>query len=289
MAEDAAESGGLKRPPINISGAKFLLAIFPSSKDHNSYSELQAKLSQINCVAGMIAPFAQGQTRTTHMNVSTFTLRRLGAIEQALLLLSATCSAAYFVSKSWQPFPGSVALKGLCIAPLAVVAVRLMTPPNSFLLGGALAFSTLGDVFLDWGGRFVPGLGAFLVAHLFYIALFVRNGERPVEISGNQSITLAALAFFSLALTLWLWPGLGALAVPVLCYIGALTLMVATAILGRFRQSWIVWGALLFLISDSLIGINRFKTPVPLRDHLVWATYYLGQCGIALGFLREQD
>lgn len=225
------------------------------------------------------------------MNASTLALGRksgLGAIEQTLLWLSLACSALYFVTKSWQPFPGSVVLKGLCIAPLAVIALRLLPPPNHLLLGGALAFSTLGDICLDLPGLFVQGLGAFLIAHLIYVVLFVRNWQRPVRLSTNQQISLAALLFFSLAQTMWLWPDLGQLAVPVACYIGAITLMVASAIIGRFRQSWIVWGALLFLISDSLIGINKFKTPVPLRDYLVWATYYLGQCGIALGFLREQ-
>ena len=225
------------------------------------------------------------------MSTSTFTLSRwrsIGAIEQSLLLLSAACSALYFVTKSWQPFPGSVALKGFCVAPLAVLAFRLLPPPNQWLLSGALAFSTLGDVFLDLGGMFVAGLGAFLLAHLLYATLFVRNGRRPVRLNANQHISLTALLFFSLALTMWLWPGLGPLAVPVACYIGAIMLMVAAAILGRFRQSWLVCGALLFLISDALIGINKFKMPVPGRDHLVWATYYLGQCGIALGFLREQ-
>ena len=225
------------------------------------------------------------------MNTSTLALsrnHRLSGIEQNLLLLSLACSALYFVTKSWQPFSGSVVLKGLCIAPLAVIAFRVLPSPSHLLLGGALAFSTLGDVFLDLRGMFMQGLGAFLIAHLLYVALFVYNWRRPVRLSANQQISLAALSFFSLAQMMWLWPGLGQLAVPVACYSGALTLMVASAIIGRFRQSWIVWGALLFLISDSLIGISKFKTPVPLRDHLVWATYYLGQCGIALGFLREQ-
>ena len=41
------------------------------------------------------------------------------------------------------------------------------------------------------------------------------------------------------------------------------------------------------MISDSLLAIHKFKEPVPLRDYLVWTTYYLGQCGIALGYLAS--
>ena len=44
----------------------------------------------------------------------------------------------------------------------------------------------------------------------------------------------------------------------------------------------------LFLISDSILAINKFKSPLPLRGYLVWATYYLAQYGIAIGFLREK-
>lgn len=225
------------------------------------------------------------------MSTATNTISRPPWLEvsaQRWLALSLVCSTLYFVTKPWQPFPGSVVLKGLCIAPLAVLAWQVLPKPANRWLGAALACSTLGDVLLDLRGLFVQGLGAFLLAHLLYAGLFWRNWRRPVQISSSQTITLAALALFSLSLTLWLWTGLGKLAVPVLCYIGAITLMVATAVTARFRQSWIVWGAFLFLLSDALIGINKFKMPVPLRDYLVWSTYYLGQCGIALGFLREK-
>ena len=214
--------------------------------------------------------------------------RSFSAVERALLGLSVTCSLSYFVSKSWQPFPGSVVLKALCIAPLAVIAWRVVGKPDNWLLGSALGFSTLGDIFLDLSGFFVQGLAAFLLAHLTYLVLFVRNRPRALRLTSNQVTSLVALLLYSLALTTWLWPGLGKLAVPVLLYVCAITLMVASAISAHFTQSQIVWGALLFLISDSLIGISKFKTPVPLRDHLVWATYYLGQCGIALGYLREK-
>jgi uncharacterized membrane protein YhhN len=88
-------------------------------------------------------------------------------------------------------------------------------------------------------------------------------------------------------LSAWIVPSVGALAVPVVLYICALTAMVSTAILARFRQRWVAVGAILFLVSDSLLAVHKFKEPVPLRDYLVWSTYYLGQCGIALGYLSS--
>jgi uncharacterized membrane protein YhhN len=65
----------------------------------------------------------------------------------------------------------------------------------------------------------------------------------------------------------------------------AITAMVISAILGRFENPWVAVGAILFLISDSVLAVNKFKTPVPYRDFIVWSTYYTGQYGIAIGFL----
>jgi uncharacterized membrane protein YhhN len=65
--------------------------------------------------------------------------------------------------------------------------------------------------------------------------------------------------------------------------------MVISAILARFENPWVAVGAILFLISDSLLAVNKFKTPVPYRDFLVWSTYYAGQYGIAIGFLAAKS
>ena len=202
------------------------------------------------------------------------------------LWLSAVCSTLYFVTKSWQPFTGSVALKALSIAPLALLAFQA----KHRLLGAALCFATLGDVLLDWpGNHFVAGLCAFLVTQLLYATLFARDWRRPFTLNAMTRMLAAGVLFFSIALTVWMWPNLGKLALPVMVYIGALTLMVESALLAQFKVRWIVLGAVLFMLSDSLIGVNRFKLDVPLREYLVWATYYLGQCGIVLGYLQEKQ
>lgn len=200
--------------------------------------------------------------------------------------LSVVCGTLYFVTKSWQPFTGSIALKALSIAPLALLAFQ----SKHRLLGAALCFATLGDVLLDWPGNyFVPGLCAFLVTQLLYALLFSRDWQRPFTLNAMTRMLVVGVLLFSVTLTAWMWPNLGKLAVPVMVYIGALTLMVESALLAQFKTKWIVWGAVLFMLSDSLIGVNRFKMDVPWRDYLVWATYYVGQCGIVLGYLQEKQ
>ena len=229
-------------------------------------------------------------------------LRSLGTMEKCLLLLSIACGAVYLATQSIQPFPGSIVLKALSIAPLAVLALRMLRQAkprprglewlrdrDNLILGAALAFSSLGDVFLDLPGNFfVQGLASFLVAHFIYILLFVSNWLRPLRPSLWQLALAAAVLIYSLLLSNWLAPDLGQLANPVMVYICAITVMAVSAIFAGFSKPYVWLGAILFVLSDSMIALGRFKTPVPASEYLIWATYYLGQYGIAIGFLREK-
>jgi len=206
-----------------------------------------------------------------------------------LRVFSFACGALYFATIPWHPFPGSVAIKGLSIAALALLAFRTNIVANVRILGLALSFSALGDILLDLDPRrlFVLGLSSFLLAHLTYIVLFTRSWPKPAQPGGPRLLLIAGLAAYSATFSGWLWPVLGDLKLPVVFYICAITTMAITAIAARFASPWVVVGAILFVASDSLLAANKFRTPVPLRDYLVWATYYLGQCGIALGFIAS--
>ncbi len=176
-------------------------------------------------------------------------------------------------------------MKGCAVGALAVMALR----SNARLLALALALCTLGDILLDLDPRlFAFGLGAFLLAHIIYVVLFGRSRATGMPADPLRIAAVLLILACSAALSVWIVPSVGPLAVPVVLYICALTAMVSTAILARFEQPWVAVGAVLFLISDSLLAINKFKTAIPLRDFLVWTTYYLGQCGIALGFLASR-
>ena len=48
-------------------------------------------------------------------------------------------------------------------------------------------------------------------------------------------------------------------------------------------------GASLFMLSDSLLAINRFVQPLPWAAVGVLATYYAAQALILHGFLRRAD
>jgi uncharacterized membrane protein YhhN len=200
------------------------------------------------------------------------------------LRLSLLLGSLYFVTLAWQPYPGSAAVKGLSIATLAWLAWSAGVRP----LALGLAASSLGDVLLDIRSinLFIPGLILFLVAHLVYASMFLRAWQYPLRIWERQRILVGGVILYSLCFAIWLAPGLGALAIPVTLYICAITAMVVTSVVADVAPR-VIAGAVLFLVSDSLLAIAKFKGTFALRDYAVWGTYYLAQYCIATGVLRS--
>lgn len=200
-----------------------------------------------------------------------------------LKVLSISFSAVYFATIPFHPFPGSAAIKGLSIATLAVLAWI----HGARLLALALAASTAGDVLLDVDPAhlFVAGLCAFLAAHVVYTVLFVMRRPRPVRLSGARMAVLAAILLYTCSVSAWLVPSLGAMTIPVVFYMCVITAMVTSSIVARV-SIFVPIGAILFLGSDSMLAIAKFKGTFPMRDYLVWATYYAAQYCITAGILK---
>jgi uncharacterized membrane protein YhhN len=200
------------------------------------------------------------------------------------LRVSVLLGALYFATLAWQPYPASGAVKGLSIATLAWLAWS----QGARLLALGLAASSLGDVLLDVRSLnlFVPGLSSFLIAHIVYTAFFFHSWQYPLRVWERQRVLAGGVILYSLAFTIWLAPSLGPLTVPVVLYICAITAMVVSSIVAGLSPR-VVTGALLFLASDSLLAIARFKGSFTLRDYAVWGTYYLAQYCIATGVLRS--
>ena len=149
-----------------------------------------------------------------------------------------------------------------------------------WLLIAALAASMAGDVFLMLpGGYCIPGLASFLVAHLCYIALF----RQEITWFPNRPALLFTLATGA-AMYAWVWSGLTdpGLKVAVAAYVGLISLMVAQAmgramVLHDTASKAVALGACVFMLSDSLIAINRFVQPLPMVSLWVLTSYYVAQ------------
>ncbi|MGE0100482.1 MAG: lysoplasmalogenase family protein [Hydrogenophaga sp.] len=161
----------------------------------------------------------------------------------------------------------------------------------SGLLLGALTLCLAGDTFLMFPGYFIPGLVSFLLAHLIYIALF----RQEVPWFPSRRALVATLGF-GLAMFVFLWQGglpttLGA---PVAAYVLVIALMAAQAI-GRASvlrspaAIGVAVGAGFFMLSDTLLAINRFVSPLPMSQVWVLSTYYVAQVLIVRNMLRSES
>lgn len=152
------------------------------------------------------------------------------------------------------------------------------------LLMAALAASLVGDVFLMLPGNyFIPGLAAFLVGHLFYTTLF----RQSLAWFPSRLAVVATLGY-GVAIYAWLWPGLKGpvLTVAVAAYVSVIALMTAQAIgratvQGNAAAMAVAVGACVFMLSDSLIAIDRFVQALPQARLWVLSSYYLAQILIA--------
>jgi len=161
-----------------------------------------------------------------------------------------------------------------------LLAVRRPRPSPVWLLIAALAGSWVGDVLLSFSGWFVPGLLAFLVAHVAFIVLFLRL---PVPVGRRRlpTWTLVYVAWYVAFLAL-LGAHLGALLVPVAVYGAVLATMAALA---AGRGGLIALGGAFFVVSDSVLALGRFLPgyEFALHDLVVMSTYLAAQGLIALG------
>jgi alkylglycerol monooxygenase len=159
---------------------------------------------------------------------------------------------------------------------------------QKLLLLAALVLSMAGDVLLMLPGLFVPGLVAFLVAHLAYIGLFTRQAPW----FASRAALLACL-IYAAAMYAWLWIDLPAgLRVPVAAYVLVIACMgaqVLGAVLSGHGAKPLAAAALLFMLSDSILAVNKFIMPVPLAPLWILSTYFMAQLLFAHFALRHES
>lgn len=146
----------------------------------------------------------------------------------------------------------------------------------------AIAFSWLGDVLLQNPGDagFLIGLVCFLLAHIAYLILIIRR-LRMRRFTRWMPVYL----LWWVALVVALAPHLGVLLVPVAVYGLVLGAMAAFAATGT---GWLAAGGALFLVSDTLLGLNRFLPGFELwqMDFLIMLSYIVAQGLIAFAAVR---
>ncbi len=179
--------------------------------------------------------------------------------------------------------------KPLTMLLIILVAVLGNTGQIYFkiLIVVGLAFSLVGDMLLMLpSDQFRAGLGAFLVAHLFYIAAFLS------VIDTYHWWLSVVLGIIGVSFILYISPRLGSLKVTVILCILIITVMVWTAGEVLYQDpkigAWFVFiGAVLFVLSDLILALNRFQKSFSSARALNLTAYFLAQLLIAssVGFL----
>jgi len=183
--------------------------------------------------------------------------------------------------------------------PAVILALLAWLGKNNGVNGGmiwfviGLLFSLIGDICLLFPKKlFVVGLVSFLFTHIAYM-IGLNPTLPPMNIA---SIILAVLVGITAAqIHNRITDGLSNkgqenLKILILIYTIAISLMLLSALFTLVRPSWeaflailVSTGAMLFYISDSLIGWNRFVNPIPNGRLLTMVTYHIGQFGIIVG------
>lgn len=163
------------------------------------------------------------------------------------------------------------------------------------LVIAALVFSWMGDIILQLTqfneSFFLVGLGSFLITQLIYmVAFFITPGKNALFF--KKIYMIVPVVLYGWGILSLLSDGLGDMKLPVTIYTVVILSMLLAAINREKkvnRQSFllVLAGAILFILSDSLIAINRFEQPFELARIAIMSSYITAQYLIAVGCARQ--
>jgi uncharacterized membrane protein YhhN len=188
--------------------------------------------------------------------------------------------------------------------PLLIPALLLLllftksSLPDKILLITGLSFSWMGDVFLLFESKnalfFIFGLGCFLTTHIFYIIYFLRIKQANISLLKKKPVLIALVLGYGITLLWQLYPHLGQLKLPVIVYAVVICTMLLCGLHIFLKVSskaaiYFLLGALVFVVSDSLLAINKFYQPFAYAGILIMITYCAAQYFIVKGFIEQEN
>ena len=191
----------------------------------------------------------------------------------------------FIASLAVHPYPGSYLLKPLPILIMAHLSFFFLKGADKYLMTAAFLFCAVGDILLDLSRAdyFVIALVSFLIAHILYSVVFFKDfkfQKKRLVIVGALIIYVTLIFYLS---------KLGALLIPVLIYIIVITIMGIFATFSDRPVNGVLLGALLFVLSDSLIAVNKFIHPLPYSAIINMSIYYWAQYKIGMGILNSKE
>ncbi len=203
----------------------------------------------------------------------------------------------FFVASALNILGIGLELKSLSMACKPVIIPSLILHlllSNKALSRGyylALLFSFLGDVLLMFEGNqfFLSGIGSFLITQISFSYLLFPSFKRSSTF--NKLLGSVLFLTYFLGLVSFMYPNLGDFKIPVLiygftiCIFGYFSFLTWRTVEGK--SPFIIFGAVLFIISDSMIALNTFYFHENIFTYWVMITYVGAQYLISRHFLKN--
>ena len=194
-------------------------------------------------------------------------------------------------------WPGFVA-KALIIPVLMILFFVNINPFTGrlhiFMIAGLL-FSWAGDVVLELSKNndnlFIVGLACFLLAHIMYLTVFFLTPGKN-SILNNRIYLLIPVLIYGIVLLSCLYADLAGMRLPVILYTIVILFMLAGA-LNRIEKVkkvsfyLVLAGAIMFVISDSVIAFNKFVHQFDSSGIVIMSTYVIAQYLIVAGYIIQ--
>jgi uncharacterized membrane protein YhhN len=194
-------------------------------------------------------------------------------------------------------WPGFIA-KALIIPVLMILFSVNLKPfknwSHRFMFAG-LFFAWAGDVILEFsknnGNIFILGLACFLLAHIMYFTVFIITPGKNSVLS-NRIYLLVPVIIYGIVLVSFLYADLDDMRLPVIAYAIVILTMLAGAInriekVKTYSFYLVLAGAILFVISDSVIAVNKFSHQFESSGILIMSTYVIAQYLIVTGYIFQ--
>ena len=216
-----------------------------------------------------------------------------------IIIIYFTISVLYIIFNKFLPenFILRLTFKSLIIPFLIifyVLNIKKKFKKSNYIMIIALIFSLLGDIALFLSKKieifFIFGLLSFLLTHIFYIFIFF-DVPKKYSIIKNKIYLIIPFFVYEILLLIFLYDSLGDMKIPAIIY--SITILLMTAIaLNRYKNvntisfKLIFIGAIIFVISDTFVSINVFKTEFLFAEELIMLTYVIAQFLIILGHIK---
>lgn len=195
----------------------------------------------------------------------------------------------------WLDYP----VKPFILIWIAAYFVIMTKPqPYRWLVVMAFSFSWVGDMLLMFSSVsdifFFAGVGGFFLSQVTYIQAFRKFSIGTGKgIIARRPLWILPFLVYLVGIYAFLYPSLAGMMKPIVALYTISLIGMSAAAFNRMGLTdpgsfWILFSAsVFFVISDSLLAINKFSTPIPNEGFMVMATYMVAQYLIMQGLLSS--